>query len=51
MVAVDGAINSLVAEIIADHIRMRVADPGGEHDAARARQAEELICVVQSYLK
>jgi FrmR/RcnR family transcriptional regulator, repressor of frmRAB operon len=51
VVAARGAINSLVAEIITDHIRMHVTDPGREPDAARARGAEELIGVMQSYLK
>lgn len=49
--AARGAINSLVAEIIEDHIRMHVTDPARERDSARARGAEELIGVVQSYLK
>jgi FrmR/RcnR family transcriptional regulator, repressor of frmRAB operon len=49
--ATPGAINSLVAEIIEDHIRMHVIDPAREPDAARARGAEELIGVVQCYLK
>ncbi len=49
--AARGAINSLVAEIIEDHIRMHVTDPAREGDSARARGAEELIGVVQSYLK
>jgi FrmR/RcnR family transcriptional regulator, repressor of frmRAB operon len=51
VVATRGAINSLVAEIIEDHIRMHVTDPARERDSARARGAEELIGVVQSYLK
>ena len=51
VVAARGAINSLVAEIIEDHIRMHVTDPARERDSARARGAEELIGVVQSYLK
>ncbi len=49
--AARGAINSLVAEIIEDHIRTHVTDPARERDSARARGAEELIGVVQSYLK
>jgi FrmR/RcnR family transcriptional regulator, repressor of frmRAB operon len=51
VVTTRGAINSLVAEIIEDHIRMHVTDPARERDSARARGAEELIGVVQSYLK
>ena len=44
-----GAISSLMAEVIEDHIRLHVVDPG--HGAERARGAEELIEAVQAYLK
>ena len=50
-VAARGAMNSLMAEVIEDHIRMHVVDPARERDSARARGAEELIDVVQAYLK
>jgi len=51
IVAARGAMNSLMAEVIEDHIRMHVIDPARERDSARARGAEELIDVVQAYLK
>ena len=51
VVAARGAMNSLVAEVIADHIRMHVVDPALERGSARAKGAEELIEVVQAYLK
>jgi DNA-binding FrmR family transcriptional regulator len=51
VVAARGAMNSLMAEIIEDHIRLHVVDPARERDSARARGAEELIDVVQAYLK
>jgi DNA-binding FrmR family transcriptional regulator len=50
LVAARGAMNSLMAEIIEDHIRMHVVDPARER-GARGRGAEELIEVVQAYLK
>jgi DNA-binding FrmR family transcriptional regulator len=50
VVAVRGAMNSLMAEVIEDHIRMHVIDPR-ERDRGRAEAAEELIEVVQAYLK
>jgi DNA-binding FrmR family transcriptional regulator len=50
-VAARGAINSLVAEVIEDHIRMHVIDPARERNSARSRGAEELIDIVQAYLK
>jgi len=50
IVAARGAMNSLMAEIIEDHIRMHVVDPDREH-GSRARGAEELIEIVQAYLR
>jgi len=51
VVAARGAMNSLMAEIIVDHIRMHVVDPARERGSARAKGAQELIGVVQAYLK
>jgi DNA-binding FrmR family transcriptional regulator len=44
-------MNSLMAEIIEDHIRMHVVDPASERNSAKAKGAEELIDIVQAYLK
>ena len=49
IVAARGAMNSLMTEVIEDHIRLHVVDPA--KDAERARGAEELIEAVQAYLK
>jgi DNA-binding FrmR family transcriptional regulator len=51
VVAARGGMNSLMAEIISDHIRLHVVDPAREPNSARAKGAEELIGVVQAYLK
>jgi FrmR/RcnR family transcriptional regulator, repressor of frmRAB operon len=51
VVAARGAMNSLMAEIIEDHVRMHVVDPARERDRARAEGAEQLIEVIQAYLK
>ncbi|MGH7932359.1 MAG: metal/formaldehyde-sensitive transcriptional repressor [Candidatus Binataceae bacterium] len=51
VVAARGAMNSLMAEIIEDHIRTHVVDPAHERSSSRAKGAEELIEVVQAYLK
>jgi len=51
VVAARGAMNSLMAQIIADHVRTHVVDPARERGAARAQGAQELIDVVQAYLK
>ena len=50
VVAARGAMNSLMAEIIEDHIRMHVVDPNHER-GPRAKGGEELIEIVQAYLK
>jgi FrmR/RcnR family transcriptional regulator, repressor of rcnA expression len=49
IVAARGALNSLMTEVIEDHIRLHLVD--GAKVGDRARGAEELIEAVQSYLK
>ena len=49
IVAARGALNSLMTEVIEDHIRLHLVDAG--KDTARTRGAEELIEAVQVYLK
>jgi DNA-binding FrmR family transcriptional regulator len=51
VVAARGAMNGLMAEVLEDHIRQHVADPLRERNQERARGAEELIEVIQSYLR
>jgi DNA-binding FrmR family transcriptional regulator len=50
-VAVRGAANALMAELLEDHIRMHVSDPASERDRDRARGAKHLIEVVHAYLR
>lgn len=50
VVAARGAMNGLMAEVLEDHIRLHVADPALD-SSERAAGAEELIEVVQSYLR
>jgi DNA-binding FrmR family transcriptional regulator len=49
--AARGALNSLVAEMIEDHVRFHVLDPEEKIPAKRSRAAEELIDVVRAYVK
>lgn len=49
IVAARGALNSLMTEVIEDHIRTHVVDPA--KDIERTRGADELIEAVQAYLK
>jgi DNA-binding FrmR family transcriptional regulator len=49
--SVRGAINSLMAEIMEDHIRVHVVDPARERNSHRASAAGELIDVVRAYFR
>ena len=49
--AVRGAMNSLMSEVIEDHVRTHIASPAITSPAERARGADELLDVVRSYLK
>jgi DNA-binding FrmR family transcriptional regulator len=49
IVAARGAMNSLMSEVIEDHIHLHVVDP--IKDAERTRGAEELMEAVQAYLR
>jgi FrmR/RcnR family transcriptional regulator, repressor of frmRAB operon len=50
VVAARGAISSLIAEVIEDHIRMHVADPAIERGSSKSMGVEELF-EVQAYLR
>jgi DNA-binding FrmR family transcriptional regulator len=49
--SIRGATNSLMAEIMEDHIRVHVVDPARARSADRANAAVELIDVVRAYFK
>jgi DNA-binding FrmR family transcriptional regulator len=49
--AARGAMNSFMAEIVEDHIRLHVSDPANDPDQERSKGSEELIEVLRSYLK
>jgi DNA-binding FrmR family transcriptional regulator len=51
LVACRGAINSLVGELLEDHVRHHVVDPGKRPATEQARAAQELIDVFKSYLR
>ena len=46
-----GAINSLMAEILEGHVRHHILDPKRKPKTDRSRAAQELIDVVNTYLK
>jgi DNA-binding FrmR family transcriptional regulator len=46
-----GAINGLMAELVEGHVRYHVLDPHGKPTAEQADAADELIDIVNRYLK
>jgi len=48
---VRGAIDSLMAEVVEDHILDHMIDPSRRPSSAESRAAQELIDVVKTYLK
>lgn len=51
VVSVRGAANSLMAELLEDHIRLHVCDPSRDRDRERARGTEDLLEIVHAYLR
>jgi len=51
LTAARGALNSLIAQIIEDHVREHIADPDQRPGSARAEATQELLDVVRSYFK
>jgi FrmR/RcnR family transcriptional regulator, repressor of frmRAB operon len=51
MAACRGALNGLMAEVLAGHIRFHVLDPKSGKNTPQVEAAEELIDVVRTYLK
>ena len=47
---VRGGINSLMAEVLEDHIRLHMLTPG-KHPTLNTELAEDLIDLVRAYLK
>jgi DNA-binding FrmR family transcriptional regulator len=51
IVAVRGAMNGLMTEVIEDHINMHIAAPTIGSKATRAKGADELIDALRAYLR
>src|SRR5258708_11870171 len=49
--AARGALNSLVAEMIEDHVRFHVLDPEGKVSLKRARCRKRVVAICRAYLK
>ena len=51
IVSARGAMNGLMAEVLAEHVQQHIANPAISSNAERTRGADELIEVIRSYLK
>jgi DNA-binding FrmR family transcriptional regulator len=51
LAACRGAMNGLMAEILEDHIRFHVIDPGIDQTSVQAEATEQLVDLLRSYLK
>jgi len=51
LTAARGAINSLMAEVVEDHIRMHMVDPDRNLTPRESEAADELVGVLHSYIK
>ena len=49
--SIRGAVSGLTAELIEDHIREHVSDPGRDENPERGQAAGELIDIIMTYLK
>lgn len=49
--AARGAMNGLMAELLEDHVRFHVLDPGRKPTGEQAVAADQLVDIVRSYLK
>jgi DNA-binding FrmR family transcriptional regulator len=51
LTAAKGAINSLIVEIVEDHVRFHIVNPDDKPGSAKAEATQELLDVLRSYLK
>lgn len=51
LTTVRGAINSMMAEVVEDHIQLHMVDPNRKPTRAETEAADELIEVLRSYIK
>jgi len=51
LAACRGALNSLVTEVIEDHIRFHVADPADRPGSKRAEAIDELVETLRTYMR
>lgn len=51
LTAARGAMNSLIIEVLEDHVRFHILDPDERPGTPKAEATQELLDVMKSYLK
>lgn len=51
LTAARGAITSLIAEVVEDHIRVRIVDAARMPTVSETEAADELVSVLRSYIR
>lgn len=51
LTAARGAMNSLIVEVLEDHVRFHILDPNLKPGTSKAKAAQELFEAMQSYLR
>jgi len=51
LTAARGAMNSLIVEVLEDHVRFHILDPDAKPTTSRAKAVQELFDAMQSYLR
>jgi FrmR/RcnR family transcriptional regulator, repressor of frmRAB operon len=51
LTAARGAMHSLIVEVLEDHVRSHILDPDAKPGTSKARATQELLDVMQSYLR
>ena len=51
LIACRGAINSLIAEILEDHVLSQVVGPDASRSTGEWRAAEQLLDIIRTYLR
>ena len=48
---VRGALDSLMAEVVEDHVREHMVDPGRRRSTAERKAADELVAIIRRYVR
>jgi len=51
LTAARGAMNSLIVEVLEDHVRLHILDPDERPGTPKAEATQELLDVMRTYLR